>query len=404
LADDTPADTWVNSMRKTLRHKVADSILADFIRAGRLGPGDALPTVRELQKKYGVSSGTILSAIAILETQGVIVSRHGSGCYVSEPSEESAGNGNHVKYIGLICGTARADIFKRLQSGVDFMAEQNGYSVILSCTNFSYEEEQEQVKRLIEAGCEGIIIYPAVRSVDQARKDYLNTRYLDFPIVLVDLALPTHKRSQVLLDNYRAGYDMTEFLLAKGHKRIAFMDYRTEETEFVHRSVMDRYRGYLAAMRAADRPVDPHDRWVLREQMHEDATRTVAQMLMDWMEQIDRPTALIALEDNRAALTISIALELGIKIPEELEVVGFDDLPIGRIIRPHITTTRPDFARAGELAVEILLQHIRKEIDGPVTYMLPVPIKPREAVSLDCIIAAANGESADEPDSNLQRL
>ncbi|MGB9620639.1 MAG: substrate-binding domain-containing protein, partial [Armatimonadota bacterium] len=355
-------------------------------------------------RKYRVSSGTILSAIAILETQGVIVSRHGSGCYVSEPSENGVCNGGRTRCIGLICGSARADIFKRLQSGVDSMAARNGYSVILSCTNFSYDEEQAQVERLIEAGCEGIVVYPAVRTVDQAAKDYLNSRHLDFPIVLVDLALPTQKRSQVLLDNYRAGYDMTTFLLNKGHKRIAFLDYRTDETEFLHRSVMDRYRGYLDAMRDAGVPAEACDRWVLHEQMHEDATRSVAQLLIDWMEQIDRPTALIALEDNRAALTISIAQELGIRVPEDLEVVGFDDLPIGRIIRPHITTTRPDFARVGEVAVEILLQHIRKELDRPVTYMLPVPIKPREAVSLDCIVSDVRGRQAGEIDSDLHRL
>lgn len=385
-------------MRKMLRHKVADSILADYIRAGKLKAGDALPTVRDLQKRYRVSSGTVLSAIAILETQGVIVSRHGSGCYVSEQTEDGVGSGNGVRCIGLICGTARDDIFKRLQSGVDSMCSQNGYSVILAASNFSYEQEQEKVERLIDAGCEGIVLYPVVRSQEQAREDYLNRRYLDFPIVLVDLGLPTQKRSQVLLDNYRAGYDMTSFLLGRGHKRIAFMDYRTEETEFLHRSVMDRYRGYLAALQAAGKPADARDRWILREQMHEDATRTVAQLLMEWMEQIDRPTALIALEDNRAALTISIALELGIRVPEDLEVVGFDNLPIGRIIRPHITTTRPDFSRVGEIAVEILLQHIRKELEDPVTYILPVPVKPREVISLDRIVSAARSDLAEDAD------
>ncbi len=374
-------------MRKMLRHRVAGSILADYIRSGKLAVGDALPTVRDLQKRYQVSSGTILSAIAILEAQGIIVSRHGSGCYVAETSEGVHDNGNGcTKLIGLVCNIPQAEINERLHSGADSAGSRAGYSIIVASTNFSYEQEQAQVKRLVDAGCEGIVLYPVVRTKEQAKSDYLNSEYQDFPIVLIDLALPTHKRCQVLFDNYRAGLDMTDFLMDRGHERIAFMDYKTEHAEFLHRSVIDRYNGYLAAIQARGGTPDPRDHWVLHEQMHEDATRTIAQMLMDWMEQIDRPTAVIALEDTRAAQTISIALELGIRVPEELEIVGFDDLPIGRIIRPQFTTTAPDFARAGALAVEMLQQLIAGELDNTVVYMLPVPIKPRELVSLDCVV------------------
>lgn len=382
-------------MRKMLRHKIADFILADYVRSGEFAAGDALPTVRHLQKRYGVSSGTVLSALAILETQGIIVSRHGSGCYLSEQSAGTHENGNGcAKLIGLVCNIPQAEINERLHSGVDSASSRAGYSVIVASTNFSYEQEQVQVKRLIDVGCDGIVLYPVVRTKEQARNDYLNSEHQDFPIVLIDLALPTHKRCQVLFDNYRAGYDMTCFLMDRGHQRVAFMDYGTEHSEFLHRSVMDRYNGHLAAVQARGKAADVRDRWILREQMHEDPTRTIAQMLMNWMEQIDRPTALITLEDNRAARTISIALELGIRVPGDLEIVGFDDLPVGRVIRPPFTTTTPDFARAGELAVEMLLQLTKREIDSTMVYILPVPIKPRELVSLDCVVAATPTDRA----------
>jgi len=75
-------------LRKTLRNEIAGYILADYIANGKLGEGDSLPPVRDLQKTYGVSTGTILSAIAILEAQGVFNSRVGSGCYFSGPVDE----------------------------------------------------------------------------------------------------------------------------------------------------------------------------------------------------------------------------------------------------------------------------------------------------------------------------
>jgi len=283
----------------------------------------------------------------------------------------------------LICNSQDVHMMRRLHTGVDAVCHQHGYSVVVTSSHFSYEQERIQVERLIDAGCEGIILYPAVRSRDEARKDYLMSEHLDYPIVLIDLALPGHKRPQVLFDNYRAGLDMTRYLLDKGHRRIAFMDYKAGDIEMVHRSVMDRYKGYTVAIESSGLVVNPDDRWVLPAHMHEDVTDALAAMLHNWLEQEDRPTALIALEDSRAALTISIARDLGINIPDDLEVVGFDDLPIGRVIRPHFTTTKPDFARAGEIGTELLLQLINGDVDQPMVYLLPVPIKERETRSVD---------------------
>ncbi|MCE5197723.1 MAG: GntR family transcriptional regulator [Armatimonadota bacterium] len=372
-------------MRKTLRHRIADSILSDYISNGKLNAGEVLPTVRDLQREYGVSCSTVLSAISILETQGLVESRHGSGCYIAENKNEIM-QGNTAKSgtrsLGLICNS-RIDLFQsQLHRGMDTVCREQGYGVMVAATNYVYEEEQLQVQRLIDAGCEGIALYPVVRTKAQVKSDYLNSRFTDFPIVVVDLALPGQKRPQVLFDNYRLGRDMTRYLLNKGHKRIAFMDYRTQDSEFVHRSTMDRYKGYLDAMKAAGRPVEESDRWMLDKSMQQDATDSVARLLHSWLEQKDHPTALIALEDSRAALTITVARELGINVPDDLEVVGFDDHPAGRVIRPHFTTTCPDFTRAGEIAADVLMQLIRGEQDTQIVYMLSVPIKQRETLSV----------------------
>lgn len=393
----------VTRLHKTLRHKIADAILSDYIDNGKLASGAALPTVRDLQREYAVSSGTILSAIAILETQGIVKSRHGSGCYITGNSDEpsqSNGNQNSTRSLGLICNSSVDYFQSRLHRGVDAVCHEHGYSVTVAATNYSYEEEQAQVERLIDAGCEGIVLYPVVRTKEQAKTDYLNTKYLDFPIVVVDLALPGQKRPQVLFDNYQLGRDMTMYLLDKGHRRIAFMDYRRKDTEFVHRSTMERYRGYLDAMKSAGRSVQDQDLWVLNHTMQEDATDSVSEILHDWLDRKDRPTAVIALEDARAALTITVARELGISVPEDLEIVGFDDLPVGRIIRPHFTTSKPDFVRAGEVAARLLMQLINGDMDKSVVYVLSVPIKERETRALSRVIL----EPGDDEDLNRDEL
>lgn len=383
-------------MRKTLRHRIADTIMRDYINVGQTAIGDALPSTRDMQKQYGVSSGTILSAIAILEAQGLVTSRHGSGCYIAgiPNHQEQPTQKKDNRWIGLVCNSPSADINKRIHRGVDLMCNQYDYHVLVASTDFRYSEEEAQVDRLVRSGCRGIVLYPVVRTEEQAKSDYLNRKYPDYPILMLDLGLSSHNRSQVLFDNYRAGYDMTEYLLKRGHKRIAFMDYQCGDTKFLHRSIRERYIGYQAAMQSVAKEPEQNDLWMLEGEIHQDITAGIAHILLHWVEQVKRPTAVIALEDNSAARTISIARELGIRVPDELEIVGFDNLPVGCIIRPHITTTSPDFQRAGEIAVEMLMKHINGESDRVITYMLPAPVKPREASSLEVVAASIAKRSA----------
>ncbi|MHB1319407.1 MAG: winged helix-turn-helix domain-containing protein, partial [Anaerolineae bacterium] len=125
--------------------------MADYIHSGQAAVGSALPSTRDMQKQYGVSSGTILSAIAILEAQGVVQSRHGSGCYVSAlaKGEEQTFQENTMRCFGLVCNSPSADISKRIHAGVDLMCHRNGYEVLLAVTDFKYDEEEAQVDRLV---------------------------------------------------------------------------------------------------------------------------------------------------------------------------------------------------------------------------------------------------------------
>lgn len=372
----------VSSIRNSLRHQIADRIFADYITSGKLSVGSTLPTMRELQTQYSVSSNTILSAVSIMESWGVVESRRGSGCYVKQVQKTHPIKGNNS--IGLICNSVASHLMREITIGADRICHANGYSTTVATIGLDYDEERYQVRRMVDAGCSGIVLYPVPRTYEQARNDYINTKYPDVPIVLVDLALPSQKRSQVVFDNYRLGLDMTMYLLGKGHRRIAFLDYTAGGEPRLHRSIMDRKAGHEAAMVSAGNRVDPHDCWTVSKEPHLDYTEVFVKLLRYWMEQTDRPTAVIAMEDSKAVLMQLLAQELGIRVPDQLEIVGFDDLPVGRFLRPSFATSQPDFARSGEVAMQIVLQHIRGEVVEPVTYMLPVPIVERRASILGC--------------------
>src|SRR5262249_13704706 len=134
---------------------------------------------------------------------------------------------------------------------------------------------------------------------------------------------------------------------------------------------------YLDALRFARRPCRAEDRWgVSGLGIPPEAIRV---WLTAWRAQPERPTALIALEDRVAIQIVQQAQELGIRVPEELCITGFDNLAVGRSFSPPFPTTEPDFRRAGEIATRLAIQQMRGERMEPCIYMLPVPIRRRRA-------------------------
>lgn len=343
-------------MSESIRHRIADQILNDYISSGKLTAGDKLPTVRELRDIYRTSDTTIQSALSLLELWGAVKKRHGSGTFVTERSESTINP--RSKLIGCISSFSDTDISIRIYDGIETVARKRGYHMLIANTRDDYKAEHEQVKRMVDIGCEAIVLYPVPRNQEQFESDYLKTSFKNFPIVLVDNAFPEQRRSQVIFDNYQAGYDMTQLLLREGHKRISFM---TQYTDLLIRSVQDRFKGFLDALNEAGLEFRDEDLWVLGSPKsvyvvdHADMLSSIRPKLENLKNNPDSPTASIAVEDLTAIYTINAAQELEINVPDRFRVVGFDDLAIARMFKPEFPTTSPGFTKAGALAAELAL-------------------------------------------------
>lgn len=363
-------------MRRSVSNIVADAILADFVHSGLLQVGDRLPPVRELEHRYSASRATIVHALSLLEQQGWVEKRHGSGCYVKQPQHFRAPSPQNL--IGFVARNTNTEVILRVYAGIERVARIHHLHVLVASSDDSYDFERKQIARLIHAGCSAIVLFPVTRTERQLREDYLKKEFLDFPIVLVDIAYPEQRRPQVVFDNYLLGYEMTEMLLQEGHRRIAFMDVEAGEEQLMHYSTRERYRGYLDALHHAGVPLHPEDRWIIRGRLPgEDMFEEVMPFLQSWRNAGEHPTAVIAIEDFCAMRTIEAAQALGIRMPDELTVTGFDNLTIARSFTPPFPTSDPDFRRAGEIAARLAIQQVRGSLTEPVIYMLPVPIKRR---------------------------
>jgi DNA-binding LacI/PurR family transcriptional regulator len=365
---------------ESLPEKIAANISQEIIAGNRLKRGDRLPTFREIQKLFEVSTSTINQAFIILQKQGIVELKRGSGCFVKlipPPRQSHASSHSDIAVIFPNFSTHSSAF--HIYQGIEAATQQYGYNITIN-SNTSYEQEKDQVLRQIESGCGAVILYPMPRTIKQFRTDYIKECPADYPLILLDICYPEQNKTSIVFDNYQAGYDITQKLIQEGHSKIVFKRLKNRDKEFYHRSNDDRFKGYTAALKRAGLPLLPELYWSERftTDIKTPSPLASSSFLTDWKNRSEasRPTAVICLEDMHAVTLIKTAAGMGIDVPGDLRVVGFDNLESAQSMSPTpFPTTCPSFLQMGSLAVSIADRFLNEGPQPVVQYMLPVPIK-----------------------------
>jgi LacI family transcriptional regulator len=181
------------------------------------------------------------------------------------------------------------------------------------------------------------------------------------PVVAVDHNAGSSSLPSVDADNFNGAVTATEYLLGLGHRRIGFLAGRPD-LESAHL----RERGYRHALERAGIEID---RALIRVGGYQpDSAEEGARQLL---EQDDRPSAIFAANDVSALTTISVARSLGLAVPEDLSVIGFDNVPESALSEPPLTTIEQPIQRMGLEAARLLIQLIEKQPVTPMHTMLP---------------------------------
>jgi LacI family transcriptional regulator len=213
------------------------------------------------------------------------------------------------------------------------------------------EEGEKEARDLIDNGIDGIILPPPLCDSHNLLDLVAQT---STPAVAVASGQPDKRISAIGIDDHRAAYDMTRHLISLGHTRIGFITGHPNQTASAR-----RLAGFRSAMADAGFEVGPE---------------SVAQGMYNYRSGLDaaevllrhdtRPSAVFASNDDMAAATVAIAHRLGLDVPGDLTVAGFDDAALATTIWPELTTVRqPIFDMAGA-AVDILVRQIRAHRDG----------------------------------------
>ena len=216
----------------------------------------------------------------------------------------------------------------------------------------SREREDKQVNDLIVNGIDGLILPPPFCDSQSILELVAST---DTPAVVVSSGQPDEHVSAVGIDDFQAAYEMTRHLLALGHHRLGFITGDPNQT-----STSRRLAGFHAAMTDADLIIA--DAEVVASGMFTYRSGLDAAEFLLAQEQ--RPSAIFASNDDMAAATVAIAHRMGLDVPSDLTVVGFDDAPLATTIWPELTTVRQPIMEMAGAAVDLLVRQIRARRNG----------------------------------------
>lgn len=213
-------------------------------------------------------------------------------------------------------------------------------------------DEDKPVAEMIANGIDGLILPPPFCDSEPLLTLVAET---DTPAVVVSRGVAPDRVNAVGIDDYQAAYEMTRHLLTLGHHRLGFI-----QGDPYQSSSSRRLGGFHAAM--ADAGLNIAEEEVVAEGMFTYRSGLDAAEFL--LSQEQRPTAIFASNDDMAAATVAIAHRMGLDVPSDLTVVGFDDAPLATTIWPELTTVRQPIMEMAGVAVDLLVRHIRARRSG----------------------------------------
>jgi len=392
----------IAKLSKKERTKILHIQLMTYFRErildGRLRAGTRLPGDGELAAQYQISRDTVRQALALLVNEGLIERVQGRGTFVSQPpSNSSPVTQLKQKQIGLVLNrTLRTQVNMNLLVGVEQAAKSHGYSISFTYSEGNQEQQARDIARLRANHVLGMIIYLTGDSTHDASIQQLQADHV--PLVLIDRYIPGLSIDYVGLDNTSGGYRATEHLLILGHRRIGFV-FSYEET-LQTTSVYERWQGYCKALQkygipydetlvvpdldpcyqAAEWPVGsaPNDETPVVPDFKQLQTGTY-EGLVEFLERPDRPDAIFAVNDYVALDVMQAAKAIHLRIPEDLAVVGFDDMGFAAHVHPPLTTIMQPFIDIGLRAGALLISRIEGIVGAPKHIELPTNLIIRES-------------------------
>ncbi len=319
--------------------------------------GSKLPSDEELSEQLGTTRYAATRALTELSAEGLVVRKPRSGSFLASRDRRPLENGVDNKRIAFIASEFDSFLTSELLRGIESQCRENDTAVSLLNSDYSLEQEASNIKKVLTEEYSGAVIrvgehHESVELVDRLVPE-------GYPLVFVDKSDNDCNFPCVKMNQFGAAYDGVNFLVGKGHKKIAFIGYDNfQGCRFIEMN--RREEGYRAAMKDAGLEVKEH--YLQRTKifaLNERPTETYFNMFgYEPMNRLlinkERPTAVFFLNFFMSIGAIRAIRDHGLRIPDDISIMCIDDEPVGRYMTPPMTVVAQPLRQIGNTAVEVL--------------------------------------------------
>ena len=310
-------------------------------------------TIHDIAKKLNITASTVSRALndhpRISEATKKAVQRAAVKLNYQPNNIAAALRNGKSNIIGIIVPTVDRNFFASIVRGIEEIANASRYNVMICQTYDNYEKEVATVEALLNARVDGIIASHAKETTDF--EHFLKVKEKGIPVILFDRFNDDLEVSQVVSDDFLGAYKATEHLIQQGCKRIAHF------TNILKISIYkERLRGYIEAMQAYGISFD--ESLVVESNLQLEDGRASMQKLLTLPKM---PDGVFSASAYGVMGALQVLKERGIKVPQEIALIGFTNEPFTSFSEPALSTVDQHNLRMGNAAAEIFLEEIADE-------------------------------------------
>ena len=311
--------------------------------------------IRDVARRAKVSTATVsrtVNQVASVDAQlakRVWKAIEELGYYPNRQARALVSGRSHV--FGLIVSEITNPFFPEIVQTFETLAVEQHYEILLTSTIHDPKRMELAVRRMIESRVDGVAI------LTFGMEDYLleHLRFRNLPLVFVDIGPKAPRVSNIRVDYADGIRQAVQHLAALRHQHIGFISGPLEL-----RSAVARKDAFETSMREIGLPVKPD--FIVEGDHRLEGGKQALQKISELRE---RPTALLCSNDMTAIGVMREAFELGITVPQELSVIGFDDIRMAEFLTPPLTTVQMSQSELAKVAFEALLKEVKKETPAP---------------------------------------
>jgi len=338
--------------------------ILSWIAGGQFRPGDKLPSENELAERFSLSRQTVRQSIGELVQEGWLVREQGKGTFVGrQTSERRLSSGNRT--VGIVTTSISDYIFPSIVRGVESTLKEKGYRLLLSGTDNRKDRERESLEMMLSQSVCALIVEPTRSAEGNPNFDhYMAIEEHGIPLLMINASYPDVDCTSVRVDDAAGGFMAAKHVLELGHRRVAGF-FKTDDLQGV-----SRMKGFIRACREYRLP--PEASRVVRYST-ENRDDLPGPMLREMLMSPEPPTAIVCYNDQLAVSLLDTVRELGLRVPEDLSMIGYDDSFLATATEVKLTTIEHPKSDLGERAANLIIAQLENGVAPPNKEVLYPP-------------------------------